>query len=94
MVFWKYELAQSNGNILGYFLFKQIYYIFILKRHIQNIVYCRYFKVSKVVRYRYFGLSNWTLLDIFWHFFGLEMFGVLFEKMGIFFETSGHPVSS
>jgi hypothetical protein len=27
-MFWKDEVAQNNGNILGYFLFKQIYYIF------------------------------------------------------------------
>ncbi len=26
--FWKNEIAQSNDTILGYFLFKQIYYIF------------------------------------------------------------------
>jgi hypothetical protein len=26
--FWKDEVAQNNGNILGYFLFWQIYYIF------------------------------------------------------------------
>jgi hypothetical protein len=27
MIIWKEDVAQSNGNILGYFL-KQIYYIF------------------------------------------------------------------
>ncbi len=27
MIFWKDGVAQSNGDILGYFLFKQIYYI-------------------------------------------------------------------
>jgi hypothetical protein len=26
--FWKDEVAQNNGDIVGYFLFKQIYYIF------------------------------------------------------------------
>ncbi len=26
--FWKDEVAQNNGDILGYFLFEQIYYIF------------------------------------------------------------------
>jgi hypothetical protein len=30
MIFGEDEVAQSNGNILGYFLFKQIYYIFTL----------------------------------------------------------------
>jgi hypothetical protein len=28
VIFWKDEVAQNNGNFLGYFLFKQIYYIF------------------------------------------------------------------
>ncbi len=28
MIFWKDEVAQNNLNFLGYFLFKQIYYIF------------------------------------------------------------------
>ncbi len=28
MIFWKDEVAQNNGNFLGYFLVKQIYYIF------------------------------------------------------------------
>jgi hypothetical protein len=28
MIFWKDEVAQNNGNFWGYFLFKQIYYIF------------------------------------------------------------------
>ncbi len=28
MIFWKDEVAQNNGNFGGYFLFKQIYYIF------------------------------------------------------------------
>ncbi len=28
MIFWKDEVAQSNGDILVYFLFKQMYYIF------------------------------------------------------------------
>ncbi len=32
MIFWKDEVAQNNGDFLGdflgYFLFKQIYYIF------------------------------------------------------------------
>jgi hypothetical protein len=28
VIFWKDEVAQSNVAILGYFLFKQIYYIF------------------------------------------------------------------
>jgi hypothetical protein len=28
MIFWKDEVAQNNGNFLGYFLFKQINYIF------------------------------------------------------------------
>ncbi len=28
IIFWKDEVAQNNGNILGYSLFKQIYYIF------------------------------------------------------------------
>jgi len=30
MIFWKDEVAQNNGDFLGYFLFKQIYYIFTL----------------------------------------------------------------
>jgi len=28
MIFWKDEVAQNNGEIFGYFLLKQIYYIF------------------------------------------------------------------
>jgi len=28
MIFWKDKVAQNNGDILGYFLFKQVYYIF------------------------------------------------------------------
>jgi len=28
MIFWIDYVAQNNGNFLGYFLFKQIYYIF------------------------------------------------------------------
>jgi hypothetical protein len=28
MIFWKDEVAQNNDSFLGYFLFKQIYYIF------------------------------------------------------------------
>jgi hypothetical protein len=28
IIFWKDKVAQNNGVILGYFLFKQIYYIF------------------------------------------------------------------
>ncbi len=28
MIFWKGGVAQNNGNFLGYFLCKQIYYIF------------------------------------------------------------------
>ncbi len=28
MIFLKDEVAQNNGNFWGYFLFKQIYYIF------------------------------------------------------------------
>ncbi len=28
MIFWKDEVAQNNDDFLGYFLFKQIYYIF------------------------------------------------------------------
>ncbi len=28
MIFWKDEVAQNNGDIWGYFMFKQIYYIF------------------------------------------------------------------
>jgi hypothetical protein len=28
MIFWKDEVAQNNDDILGYFLFQQIYYIF------------------------------------------------------------------
>ncbi len=27
MIFWKDEVAQNNGNYLGYIVFKQIYYI-------------------------------------------------------------------
>jgi hypothetical protein len=29
MIFWKDEVAQRNGDILGYFLHKHIFYIFI-----------------------------------------------------------------
>jgi hypothetical protein len=45
------KVAQRNGNILGYFLFKQIYYIlsFNLNKQFQNMVYCRYLKVLKSV---------------------------------------------
>ncbi len=28
MIFWKDEVAQNNDDFLGYFLLKQIYYIF------------------------------------------------------------------
>jgi len=28
VIFWKDEVAQNNEDFLGYFLFKQIYYIF------------------------------------------------------------------
>ncbi len=28
MIIWKDEVAQRNGNILGYFLLRRIYYIF------------------------------------------------------------------
>ncbi len=28
MTFWNYEVAQRNGNILGFFLPKQMFYIF------------------------------------------------------------------
>ncbi len=28
MIFWKDEVAQNDGDFWGYFLFKQIYYIF------------------------------------------------------------------
>jgi len=28
MIFWKDEVAQNNGDFLGDFLYKQIYYIF------------------------------------------------------------------
>ncbi len=28
MIFWKNEVAQNDGDFLGYILFKQIYYIF------------------------------------------------------------------
>ncbi len=67
MIFWKDEVAQNNGNYLGYILFKQIYYICILLQF-QNMICCRYFKVSKVVRCRCFGLSNWAFFDLatFW----------------------------
>jgi hypothetical protein len=35
------------------------------KKQFQNMVSCRYFKVSKVFWYRCFGLSNCALLKIF-----------------------------
>jgi hypothetical protein len=45
MIFGENEVAQSNGDILGYFcLSKSIIY-----RHIQNMVCFRYFLVSKMV---------------------------------------------
>jgi hypothetical protein len=47
------EVAQTNVDILGN------YYI-LPKRHFQNMVCCRYFKVLKVVWCRCFGLSNWV----------------------------------
>ncbi len=28
LIFWKDEVAQNNGDFLGFLLFKQIYYIF------------------------------------------------------------------
>jgi hypothetical protein len=28
MIFWKEEVAQNYGNFLGYFMLRQIYYIF------------------------------------------------------------------
>ncbi len=49
MIFGKDEVAQNNGNFLGYLLFKQIFLHFYLNKQFQNMVYCRYFKVLKVV---------------------------------------------
>jgi hypothetical protein len=57
MIFWKAKAAQGNGNILGYFLLRKLLH-FHLNRWFQNIIGCWYFKVSKVVSCRYFGLEN------------------------------------
>ncbi len=75
VILWKDEVAQSKGNFLGYILFKKILLHFPLNWHIQNMVCCRNFMVSKVVLCRYFRLSIWTLLF-------QRLFWLLFEKLG------------
>jgi hypothetical protein len=54
--FWR--LAQRNGNFLGYFFVEENLFNFHLNKQFQNMVYCRYFEVSKVVRCRCFVFSN------------------------------------
>ncbi len=46
VILWKYEVVQSNGDIIGYALLQQIFYIVMLT-HFQNMVCCRYLKGFK-----------------------------------------------
>ncbi len=56
-----------------------------------NMVCCRYFKSLERVWWRSFRLSNWA----WWRYFGLiwfsNCFGFYFQKLGDFFQSSGHP---
>jgi hypothetical protein len=52
----------------------------------------RYFKVSKVVCCRCFGLLNLALFYIFWHFLGLKtVWANLGKNWAIFKKSSGRP---
>jgi hypothetical protein len=73
MIFGKDEVAQSNGDILGCFLFKQIYYIF------TSIGTFETWLVAGILRFqKWFELSAKALLEIFWQFFSLETFLAIF----------------
>ncbi len=50
-----------------------------------KMVCCSYFMSLEGVWFRYFGLSNWTLMQIFWLFLIWQLFGLLFPKFGHFF---------
>jgi hypothetical protein len=50
LIFYKDEIAQGNGNILGYFLLnKDFYFIFCLNKQFQSFICYQFFKVPKVV---------------------------------------------
>jgi hypothetical protein len=73
-----------NGSILGYFLFNQYILHFHLKKQFKNTVCCRYFKVSKVVGWDCFRLSNL-------HFLAWQLFWLLLKKLAEFSPIFGHP---
>ncbi len=54
--------------------------IFTFNKQCQNMVCCRYFKVSKVVRCP-FLVSNRALIQLFWHFLAWQLFRLLFSKI-------------
>ncbi len=55
---------------------------FYLNRLFQSIVGYRYFKVSKVVWCKCFGLSNWAWMYLFWPFYSSVSVLASFEKIG------------
>ncbi len=68
------------GLLLGLLFVLAILLNFHLNKQFQSMLCCRYFKVSKVVYCRCFGLSNWELLQIFWPFLTWQLLGLFFDK--------------
>ncbi len=88
--FWKDEDAQRNGHIWATFWLSK-YFTFQLNKQFQNMVFCNYIKVAKVVWCNCFVLSNWVLVLIFWHFLASQLFWLLFKKNWWFYQIIWPP---
>ncbi len=57
----------------------------------ENMVCFRHFKSSEGIYSRCFWLSNWVLMKIFCIFLVCQLFWLLFQKFGHFYQSSGGP---
>jgi hypothetical protein len=89
-IFWKDEVAQRNDNIFGLLFAESNLLLFHLNWWFQNTVCCWYFKVSKVVWCRCFGLLNAALMKILAWFCLGTVWATIWRKR-LFFKCFGHP---
>jgi hypothetical protein len=85
--FWKDEIAQRNGNILAYFLRKQIYYIFTSMSSFKTWFVVSNLRFQKWFDAYFLGFQ----IELCCRYF--DLFGCLghFLKNWAFFKSSGHP---
>ncbi len=87
MISWKDEVAQNNGDFLGYFLLKPIYYIFTWISSFITWFVVGILRFQKWFDVDVLGCQIELSCRFFWPFLIWQLFGLFFEKFGNFFSN-------